>query len=150
MNWSLVLHIAVPVILAAVVNLIVYALKWNNNKVYKRSKALPPGAAIAVIWVVLLALTGFCRWLLVSGNEQRAGLAAALLVALVLYCVSYPFVTRGMKHNVKLANTIALVLAYSTATATVVVNRKAALCLVPLVVWTTYVAVTDAVVCDTL
>lgn len=133
-------HVLVPVVLVVVVNVIVYRLGWaDRDKNAKcRSRALPPGWVIAVIWVLLFACLGYVHYLV-----RNRPVAAWAVVAFLAYAIVYPFATGGLQggERARILNQVAAILAYGTA---VLVAREAGqgralLVLLPLLVWVSYV-----------
>ena len=152
-----VASVASPVVLAAAVNGVIYSRGWDSSRGSKddinvtseghasQSKGLPPGWAIAVIWTVILALLGYAHYRTFPSPASFAILAA------IVYCLAYPFLTGGLKVNShgKVLNTGTLIIA-AVVLAAVALRKdgRAALATIPLLAWAAYVNVVDAFMCQ--
>jgi hypothetical protein len=158
------LHVAVPVLAAVAVNAVVYSLGWNRSSVGSGRppsvsyKLLPPGYVIAGVWIVLLGLLGYVHYL---ARDVNATVAAWSVVALVAWCIGYPFYTGGLRSGVvaSVANVATLAFAAAVTVAIAVgfpacgefgrasARRRALLAISPLLGWATYVNIAQAVAC---
>lgn len=135
-------HILVPVVAAVAVNAVVFALGWSSNKGQVRNALLPPGWVVGSIWVVLLGLLGYVHW-----HARNSAMASMAIIVFIVWCIAYPFLTNGLQLGtaMRVANTFTLVAAF---TLTLLVhahnptNTTLAL-MAPLLVWATYVNITD-------
>lgn len=135
----ILIHILVPVVLAVSVNALIFGLGWNKKAAGEKQRVspwLPPGWAIAVIWVLLFALLGYAHFLV-----RKRPLAAWAIVAFIAYALLYPFLTGGLQSDGRFYNVIALILAYATAVAVAwgSEDRKPLVALAPLLAWASYV-----------
>lgn len=110
--------IAVSVGIAAVTNgaLAAFGLNRRDSEIWPAFA--PPGHTIGVIWIVLFALMGTARWLVVRGRDASAARNARWIDGLIAMCLAYPFYTHFIGgHAVELAGNIAT---FSLAAAIVV------------------------------
>lgn len=154
------LSVAVPVLLAAAVNFVLYA----KGSIGQRSSAstssaaqaaayrklLPPGWAIAVIWTLIFGLLGYAHY---RCFPSVASFAIAVTLA---FALAYPFLTQGLQvsRRAKILNTVTLILAAVTMALVVghgidrSVDTRAILATAPLLVWASYVNIVDAIGCS--
>lgn len=136
---ALFLNILIPILLAGIVNFIIYQQKWNINNSTERNKLLPPGYVIAIVWVIILGLLGAVNFLV------SPSIATVFVIATIIYCISYPFLTAGLKKtNMYIFNVVALLLSYIAALTVLYVRPFACILMVPLLLWTSYVNIADA------
>jgi tryptophan-rich sensory protein len=169
---SLVISVAVPVIAAILVNTLIFLQQSSpassdGSQQHRpaASPLLPPGVVVGVVWVVILAGLGAAFWALDTASARRSGTgvvvaAKVALVALVLYCIAYPFITgmdgmcgcmsdprsRVTRRRVLVSNYAALLLSVIVVCLVIAAQtgaRSTALVL-PVLVWTAYVGFTDA------
>jgi tryptophan-rich sensory protein len=148
---SLVLHIVLPVVAAIAVNLSLYLVKEWRDPQKKANRLLPPGPVIGVIWIVLLGLLGYARYRLMayeSGRPLFAMAASWALIVLIVFCLAYSFITRGMRKNVKVVNTVSLILAAATGAIVIAADPTTYLFVLPTVLWAGYVNLVDTIDCD--
>lgn len=143
MNWWPLLYILVPVIIAIVLNLIIFKLGWNNNS-QGVSPGLPPGWVIGVIWVIILGILGYALYLTVGLKDT---VSSVLIVLLILACLAYPFYTSGLTMNssAKLGNILTLIASYIVAIAIARRSPSVLPYMIPILIWGSYVNISDAV-----
>lgn len=135
-------HILTPIILACIVNIIIYKNGWNMKSKKEYTKTLlPPGYIIAIVWNVILGLLGYLHYLLWSFNNKKSSLASFSIILFVLFCLSYPFLTeldpsKGFTLNL-LTLIFAIILAIIVFNSTK--NIKYLIYLMPLLLWSIYV-----------
>lgn len=142
MNNQALLYVLVPVLAAILLNLAVYASGWAKME-ERQNPLLPPGWVIGLVWIVLLGLLGYALFLAVTAKDAVSIWA---IVVLLLVCVLYPLFTgRGTKRDARIANTVALIVAF--AVAVLLANRLPGTLpfLAPLLLWVSWVNVADAV-----
>ena len=140
---NIYLHMLFPVLATLIVNGIVFAMKWNkNNNASANRRFLPPGYIIGFIWVVLFALLGAIHWFV--RNDK---VAAYTLIALMVWCILYPFYTGGLQQSrAVLMNTLTLGIVFTVAL--ILATRghnKETLYFIPILGWTMYVNIVDAI-----
>ncbi len=139
MDQRVVLHIVTPILLALLMNAVIYIKAWNRSNVGpKNNRLLPPGYVIAVVWTLILGILGYVHFRLYPHPAHW------VVVATILYCLSYPLLTSGLQSDrAPMLNTIALVLAVIATVTTYFTQRDSTVFLLPLVAWTTYVKIAD-------
>jgi tryptophan-rich sensory protein len=140
------LYVLVPVTLAIALNGLIYGLGWNSDSTGDRNRLLPPGIAIAAIWVAVFACLGYALRLAVLGKGAAAPVA---LLAALAFCLAYPFATAGFESGrARVLNAATLVLASLVAFVVLgtLSSPMAFFFTLPLFVWASYVNVTDAIV----
>jgi len=135
---TLYVHILVPVVAALTLNGLIFALGWNVGKA-KKNPYLPPGYIIGIVWVIILGILGSLHYRL---QEQKAFTVAYTIVALIIFCLLYPFLTSGLKSNTwsSVLNLATLVFAFSASLA---IPRTEVAYMIPILLWATYVNVTQ-------
>ena len=124
------IHILVPIILAIVLNFYIYTQGWNNDN--EKNSKLPPGYIIGSIWIIILGLLGYIHFLLYPSGYSW------FIVLTILYCLSYPFLTKGLQNtDNNYFNLIALLLAIIV---TIIMYYKSNIIYaIPFLLWTFYV-----------
>ena len=129
---KVLLHIFIPIILACVINFYIYTMGWNNNN--EKSKWLPPGYIIGIVWIIILGLLGYIHFLMYPSIQSW------IIVFAISYCLAYPFLTSGLKNtNSTVFNVIALVLAIIVFISVFYKNKLTSLLTIPFLLWTLYV-----------
>lgn len=143
MNWLPFLYVLVPVIVAIILNLIIFNLEWNNNS-QETSPLLPPGWMIGVIWVIILGILGYALYLTVGLKDT---VSSVLIVLLILACLAYPFYTSGLTMNssAKLGNILTLIASYIVAISVARRSPSVFPYMIPILIWGSYVNVSDAI-----
>ena len=137
------IHILTPIILAVVVNGVVFGLKWNKSS--PRNPLLPGGGIIGIVWIVIFGLLGYSHYLLYN-LKQRPTLGSICIILFIIFSLCYPFLTGGLKmNNVSLLlNLITLIFAFSIGLIVIVESKPAFYYLIPLLLWASYVNYVDA------
>ncbi len=144
-------YVLSPVVAALVINGVVYVKRWGGSRDDDEASScndlLPPGWAVGAIWVLLLGLLGYSASLLSSAQRSSAKAPALVAIAaLAVYCLAYPFVTRGLRYDAsRVPNMIALIMATGTCLLAQAARPSALPPLLPLLAWASYVNITDAV-----
>lgn len=140
------LNVAAPVVLAVVVNGIIFARGWYGGADGRQddtNELLPPGYAIAIIWTALFALLGYAHYRLFPS------VASFAVLGIILYAVAYPFLTQGLADpaRARILNTVTLILAGLVGAAALQRDPVAFAATAPLIAWASYVNVADAIAC---
>lgn len=148
MGVKAVFCVATPVLAALASNAIIALKGWGRKATkasQQRMRGLPPGWVIGTVWVLIFGLLGWV-WFLVWGSP----LAHAAVVALILYCLAYPLATGGLRNGTvaKVLNVLALVFSFTTALVTQRALPKTVWFLTPILAWTAYVNMVQAVNCS--
>jgi tryptophan-rich sensory protein len=94
-TWQgLLANVVVLVGLSALGNGIVNLFGWDSsqNPAPKPSFA-PPDYVVGLVWVLLFAVLGAARWLLVGSGSTAAKPERRLILGLAIFCFLYPFYT---------------------------------------------------------
>lgn len=147
-----VAYVLAPILAAVIMNIAIYKTRLGRNMNKQgsyRSPLLPPGWVIATIWSILFGLLGYIMYL----NRSSVPILVTV-AALLIYCLLYPVYTNGLDAKfklTKLANTMSLVFAFTTALVITMYSKESKqittysiLLIVPLLLWTTYVNIVDA------
>jgi tryptophan-rich sensory protein len=133
-------YILIPIFIAIFANLLIYL--FNINKKQKPSNSyIPPGIIVAIIWIIQFGLLGYLYYL-VTQKQQK--LSQIFIIILFIFCLSYPFITQFKQNISRILNIIAFILAFAT---TIIINEQlpiAIIYIIPLLLWTMYVALTDS------
>lgn len=131
----LIYHVLTPIILACILNIYIYSRGWNSKGNIKNNK-LPPGYIIAIVWIIILGLLGYVHYIVYPSY------ASWVLVAAILYCLAYPFLTAGLKQEkAGIYNALSLVIAVVVFYNVYIKNSNVTLFVLPFLLWTTYVNV---------
>lgn len=138
---SVYVYIAMPVIAALCINGIIFSLGWNVGSATraKKNPYLPPGYVVGIVWVVILGILGGLLYLV---QKQKKQVASYAIVALIVFCLLYPFLTAGLQSNTWSAvlNLVTLIIAFSVS---IIIPRSEIVYMVPILLWATYVNVTQ-------
>lgn len=143
MNLAYV-YVLVPILIAIIINVIIYTSGWVKMGENISNPMLPPGWAIGLIWVIILGILGYALYLTVKLHDT---VSSTLITILIIACLIYPFYTAGLsdKSVARMGNTLTLIGAFIVA---IVVGMRSPCVLgyiIPILVWISYVNVADAV-----
>lgn len=152
---QIALNVGVPVLLAVILNVITFVLGWNDQNIDKDTgkkmdslKLLPPGIVIAFIWVILLGLVGYVRYLV-----RDATTANIFVLILLAICLSYPFLM-GLTNSLRatltmVTNVVSLIVALlATVFVYKAVDMPGLYYMTPILVWLSYVNIATTVICS--
>ncbi len=138
---SLALHL-VSVWMALGVSILLLALSGSNfgaeTQVGPRSAPwTPSGAFIGAVWSVLYSLMGIALWRANAAEPSRRSSVRIAIVALVAFCLVWPFYAFGTSSRWPglLGNLGILALALNAVRVSWPTSRDAALLLLPVAVW---------------
>ena len=148
---ALYVYILTPVLLAIILNIIIFKKNWNNSKSTapgnsQNRQMLPTGIIIGLIWVILLGILGNALFRATSTVSTWA------ITALIAMCLLYPVLTR-LNDNIHLFNRIVLIIAFTVA---IIVQkdhckgttRSLVWYLVPVIAWLSYINIIDSIMTD--
>jgi tryptophan-rich sensory protein len=154
MQYNILYHILIPIILAIMMNGIIYMFKLNNygdskkDLIYK--KLLPPGYIIGIIWTIIFGLLGYVHYLIYTENDNKITMTSLFVIFVILFCLSYPLIT-GLKIKTGLLmNLISLILSFILGIAIILQSKYTFLFVLPLIIWSSYVNIVDALQCSEL
>ena len=143
------IHILVPVIIALILNYIIFVKKWGSNSKNNQQKGLiPDGKIVGFVWILIFMLLGNAHYILYKKNKMS--FASIFLLFVIIYCISYPIVTRLDQKKGRIMNTVSLILSSILMLVTFYESREAFVYTVPLFVWTSFVNYSDAIICSNL
>jgi len=143
-NLRSVLRFLWPLIAVLVLDSVIFALHWNQEESPGRSILSPPGWLVGTVWGGLFLLMSMAAWRLSripSADSKKVG---RWIVWLMIFCLSYPFYTLGLKsHSLGLAGNITT---FAFAAVIVVkawpLSRTSAWLLIPMLPWLAYATAT--------
>ena len=148
-NWaprrsagSLALHVLATVVITVAINGLVFGLGWAGAApdAARDNGLLPPGWVVGTVWLVLLALVAVAYWLLASADEPDARTMAPWLLALIAFCLAYPFYTFGFRSIAMemIGNVVTIAGAVVLARRALRSSRLAAGLISLVVIWVSY------------
>ena len=146
---NLYLNILIPILLAIIVNGIVYMFGFNKNS-EKNNILLPPGYIIGVIWIVIFGMLGYVHYLIYKLTNKVTFLST-LIIIFIIFCSIYPFLTNGLNEKKSvLLNTITLIFAFSLSLLIITKSIYIFMFLIPLLLWICYVNIIQSISCSNL
>jgi tryptophan-rich sensory protein len=140
---NLYYNIFIPIIIAIIMNASIYLLGWNKDDDMKYKKSiLPPGYVIGIIWIIIFGLLGYSHYLLYNINN-RISLGSISIIFVILFCLSYPIITKLKFKNGLLLNLITLILSFILGLIVIIESKYVFLYIIPLIVWSCYVNISD-------
>ena len=134
-------HISIPIILAIIMNGIIYStnIRMTPSSWIKKSVIpLPPGYAIGALWIFLLGLLGYVHYLLYKINNKLS-FACYFLELFILFCLSYSIVTLFKENISRLMNFISLLYGFILSLIVIHISLPIFWYLLPLLLWLSYV-----------
>lgn len=148
---SYLFHILLPILAAVIINIVIYTQGWQSQNQAKSSQQpdkakpaqqqdkaanlLPPGYAIAIIWIFILGLLGLVHYL------TYPSFVSGYIALVIIYCLAYPFLTNGLREeNTATYNILAFITAVFLSIIVFIQNKKATVYTLPYLIWTSYVA----------
>jgi tryptophan-rich sensory protein len=128
-------YIATPILLAIATNLLIYRSQMNRENA---SPYLPPGYIIGLIWTAIFGLLGYVLYLLDTMN-RKMGVAYGSIIALIAFCLAYPFLTGLKVRSGLLLNLVSLIFAFVVAILVAKESFDLVYYFVPLLAWASYV-----------
>ena len=148
-------HILIPIILAIMMNGIIYMFKLNdydskktNSLIYK--KLLPPGYIIGIIWVIIFGLLGYVHYLIYVQNDNKITITSLFIIFVILFCLMYPLITGLKIKSGLLMNLISLILSFVLGIVIIIQSKYAFLFVLPLIFWSSYINIVDTLQCSDL
>ncbi len=138
-------HIITPIILALLVNGIIFTFKFNDTK---PRKYLPPGYIIGTIWMIIFGLLGYVHYLIYKENNNKITFTSLYIIFIIIYCLAYPFIT-GLKFKTGLLlNLFALILSFILGIVIIMQSKYIFIFVLPLILWASYVNIIDVIECS--
>ena len=135
MNIVLYLSILIPVILLISIN---FYMKYNNILLEDRySSDIPEESReyiILGIWTILIGFLGYSYYLM------RNNISSVAIIIIIIYTLTYPFITLGKNSNqIEFLNIIYILITYIIFLLVLSENSNAALYILPLLLWIVYI-----------
>jgi hypothetical protein len=141
MNIVLYLSIFIPVILLMSIN---FYMKYNDIILDEtESSAIPLESReyiILGIWAILIGFLGYSYYLM------RNNISSVAIIIVIIYSLLYPFITLGKSSiQIESLNIIYIVITYIIFLLVLSENSNAALYILPLLLWITYIFIASNV-----
>ena len=135
MNIVLYLSILIPVILLMSIN---FYMKYNNILLEGGDSSDIPRESreyiILGIWAILIGFLGYSYYLM------RNNISSVAIIIIIIYTLTYPFITLGKNRNqIEFLNIIYILIAYVIFLLVLSENSNAALYILPLLLWIIYI-----------
>ncbi len=139
---SLGVYVAAAVLVTLAINGLVFALGWAGSaaEAARPNSLLPPGWVIGGVWLAILTLVAVAAWWLASDRRPDVRRFAPWALALIAFCLAYPFYTGGFRSDVvALSGNLATIIASAFLSGRVLASSRlaAALVLLP-ALWTAF------------
>jgi len=127
------IHILIPILLVSFVNRNMRTKKYTSNNPF-----LPPGYIIGIVWFLLFGLLGYVNFIL---YKQKKWLAYILIWLLLLFYMSYPYLTNGFRNMKisKMLDIISLILTIFVSIYIFRIYEKIFYFMIPVLLWLLYV-----------
>jgi hypothetical protein len=135
MNIVLYLSILIPVILLISIN---FYMKYNNILLEEDYSSDIPRESreyfILGIWTILIGFLGYSYYLM------RNNISSVAIIIIIIYTLTYPFITLGKNRNqIEFLNIIYILITYIIFLLVLSENSNAALYILPLLLWIVYI-----------
>ena len=135
MNIVLYLSILIPVIFLMSIN---FYLKYNNILLEDGDSSDIPRESreyiILGIWAILIGFLGYSYYLM------RNNISSVAIIIIIIYTLTYPFITLGKNRNqIEFLNIIYILIAYVIFLLVLSENSNAAIYILPLLLWIVYI-----------
>lgn len=135
MNIVLYLSILIPVIFLMSIN---FYLKYNNILLEDGDSSDILGESreyiILGIWAILIGFLGYSYYLM------RNNISSVAIIIIIIYTLTYPFITLGKNRNqIEFLNIIYILITYIIFLLVLSENSNAALYILPLLLWIVYI-----------
>ena len=135
MNIVLYLSILIPVIFLMYIN---FYLKYNNILLEDGDSSDIPRESreyiILGIWAILIGFLGYSYYLI------RNNISSVAIIIIIIYTLTYPFITLGKNRNqIEFLNIIYILITYIIFLLVLSENSNAALYILPLLLWIVYI-----------
>ena len=135
MNIVLYLSILIPVIFLMSIN---FYLKYNNILLEDGGSSVIIGESreyiILGIWAILIGFLGYSYYLM------RNNISSVAIIIIIIYTLTYPFITLGKNRNqIEFLNIIYILITYIIFLLVLSENSNAALYILPLLLWIVYI-----------
>jgi tryptophan-rich sensory protein len=140
------------VLAAVIVNIFTYYYGWGKTgsqsdrwNIYQ-NKLIPPGFTIGFFFIAIFGFLGYSFYLLVRENDGNLTVGSIFVLGYGIFALAYPLLTwKANEKNSNVINYIAVILAYIVSLVVITEYTNAFYYLLPLLIWLTYVNLTDAI-----
>jgi len=143
MNIILYLSIIIPIILLLVIN---FYMRYNDmilddpdkdGDIEEDEEYISRENMILGIWMILIGFLGYAYYLALNN------ISSISILLLIIYSLSYPFITMN-KSNIEIEslNIIYIIITYFIFLLVLSENSKAAIYILPLLLWIIYIFIT--------
>jgi hypothetical protein len=115
-----------------------FYLKYNNILLEDGDSSVIIGESreyiILGIWAILIGFLGYSYYLM------RNNISSVAIIIIIIYTLTYPFITLGKNRNqIEFLNIIYILIAYVIFLLVLSENSNAALYILPLLLWIVYI-----------
>jgi tryptophan-rich sensory protein len=140
------------ILASVIVNIFSYYYGWSKSmsqsdrwNIYQ-NKLVPPGFAIGFFWTAIFGFLGYSFYLLVRENDGNLTVGSIFILGYGVFALAYPWLTwKSREKNANVINYIAVVLAFVVSLVVITEYTEAFYYLLPLLLWTVYINLTDAI-----
>jgi len=140
------------VLAAIIVNSFTYYYGWGKTgmqsdrwNIYQNSLT-PPSFTISFFWLAIFGFLGYSFYLLVRENDGKLTLGSIFVLGYGIFALAYPLLTwKAREKNANVINYIAVILAFVVSLVVITEYTEAFYYLLPLLLWTVYINLTDAI-----
>jgi tryptophan-rich sensory protein len=131
----------IPLAVVVAGNGIIFATGWQDaDPGFSDLTLAPPGWVVALVWIAIYPMWGLARWS-AARQGRRGRRASRWVVALMLWGLAYPVLTRFQIAPSAWANLASLVLASITIWRVGRISRRGAWLIAPSLVWIAFATV---------
>ena len=140
------------VLASVIVNIFVYYYGWGKTGMQSdrwniyQNKLIPPGFTIGFFWTAIFGFLGYSFYLLVRENDGNLTVGSIFVLGYGIFALAYPLLTwKSREKNANVINYIAVILAFVVSLVVITEYTEAFYYLLPLLLWTVYINLTDAI-----
>jgi hypothetical protein len=143
MNIILYLSIIIPIILLLVIN---FYMRYNDmilddpdkdGDIEEDEEYISRENMILGIWMILIGFLGYAYYLALNN------ISSISILLLIIYSLSYPFITMNKSNmEIESLNIIYIIITYFIFLLVLSENSKAAIYILPLLLWIIYIFIT--------
>jgi translocator protein len=137
-------NLVLPIVAVMAMNVLVFGMHWDSTPANPVALLNPPGELVGAVWVGLFLLIGMARFYVQKSGHADAPKVARLIIYYMLFCLSYPLYTLGLKSEVIgiIGNAATLAVASYLIASVRRISATAAWCLSPVLPWLIYATAT--------
>ena len=141
MIYSPIFYILTPIILACILNFIIFFNKWNKQKI---NPYLPPGYIVGIVWIIIFGFLGYSYYLIFN-KYKKLTLALVSLILMIIFSLLYPFLTQKFNNETmsRFLNILTLIFSIIVGIIVFIEYKPAFIYITPLILWSFYVNCID-------